>query len=170
MATTAQIVTIDLARSCEQLQRDEGFQQFPYIDPLRKRRVEQMLSAVGVTFEQFMQIARLTIGNGFNLQSDGISADESRLVLQQRVWKRYLALITALPWVKFIDEARQGVLLNMAYNMGVTDLITFTTFISLVQSGQYDKAADDMKQTAWYREVGDRAVRLEQQMRTGVWQ
>lgn len=146
--TTPMIVTLDLTKSETQLERDEGYRQHPYRD------------SKGI----------LTIGIGFNLEADGLSLDESRLVLKYRLWKRYLALITALPWVKYLDDARQGVLLNMAYNMGVTDVLTFRTLLPLIQAGQWDKAADDMASTEWHKEVGARAVRLEQQMRTGVWQ
>lgn len=170
MATAATIVTVDLSKVCEQLERDEGYQQLPYVDPLRKLRVMNILAAAGLTFEQFLQIAEPTIGCGFNLASDGLTLEESRLILRTRAWRRYLALITALPWVKQLDESRQGVLLNMAYNVGVTTLETFVTFLTLVKAGSFDAAADDLKGTKWAHQVGERAVRLEQQMRSGEWQ
>jgi len=148
MATAAPMITLDLTKATEQLKRDEGFRQFPYTDTKGK----------------------MTIGYGFNLFSDGLSPEESSLVLQHRVWKRYLALIVALPWVKNLDEARQGVLLNMAYNMGVNDLFTFSQTLQHVLNGEYDAAAESMMLSLWAKEVGDRAKRLSDQMRTGEWQ
>lgn len=148
MATTATIVTLDLDKTLGQLKRDEGYRQHPYRD------------SVGVE----------TIGYGFNLQADGLSPDESDCVLLLRVRKRYLTLIAALPWVKSLDEARQGVLLNMAYNLGVAGLLEFRQMLGNVQAGQFNLAAADMLASKWAEQVGSRAQRLAQQMRDGAWQ
>ena len=72
-----------------------------------------------------------------------------------------------LNWWRNLTDPRQDVLVNMAFNLGVAKLTTFTTFLPLVKSGQYAQAADDMLTTDWAKEVGARAQRLAQQMRTG---
>jgi lysozyme len=111
-----------------------------------------------------------TIGYGFNLQADGLSEEESSLVLQYRTWKRYVSLIVALPWVKTLDAARQGVLLNMAYNLGVTGLLEFKLTLAAVQAQLWENAAAHMLESKWADQVGPRAQRLALQMRTGEWQ
>ena len=73
----------------------------------------------------------------------------------------------ALSWWQQVNDPRQDVLVNMAFNLGVAKLATFTTFLPLVKSGQYAQAADDMLTTDWAKEVGARAHRLASQMRTG---
>jgi lysozyme len=142
------MIPLDTLRACDQLKRDEGFRQFPYRD------------SRGV----------LTIGYGFNLQSDGLTEAEAISVLHQRVWRVYLQLIDALPWVKQLDGPRQGVLLNMAYNLGVHGLLQFTVTLQNVQAGDYDAAAEAMLRSVWADQVGERARRLALQMRTGEWQ
>lgn len=149
MATSVTpFVSVELLKVVGQLKRDEGYRQHPYTD------------TVGV----------LTIGYGFNLLSDGLSEDESAMVLQVRAWKRYLELLKALPWLKTLDEVRQGVLVNMAYNLGVTGLLGFGKMLQCVILGRYADAAVDMLDSRWAEQVGDRAKRLAEQMRTGVWQ
>jgi hypothetical protein len=39
-----------------------------------------------------------------------------------------------------------------------------------IQAGNYEQAAIAGAQSAWYTEVGDRAKRLMEQLRTGEWQ
>jgi len=142
------VVPLDISKAVEQLKRDEGFSRFLHKD------------SVGV----------LTIGYGIDLQSDGLSQDEAALVLQHRAWKQYRDLITALPWVKYLDEARQGVLLNMAYSLGVVGELKFHITLDDVHEGRFAAAADAMRASEWAREVSPRAERLAVQMETGEWQ
>lgn len=79
------------------------------------------------------------------------------------------------PWSDSLDDARKGVLVNMIYNMGWGDgihhgLSTFHHTLAMIEDGDYDDAANNMLQSKWAREVGDRAQRLAVQLRTGEWQ
>ena len=77
--------------------------------------------------------------------------------------------IPSLRFWRTLDDLRQDVLVNMAFNLGAHALSTFTQFIAFVAAGQYAQAADDELHTLWARQVGGRrAVRLSDQMRTGV--
>lgn len=77
-------------------------------------------------------------------------------------------LDTALPWWRTLSDLRQDCLANQAFNMGVHGLLGFTTYLGLVKSGRYAEAADDELHTLWARQVGARANRLAEQMRTGI--
>lgn len=77
-------------------------------------------------------------------------------------------LDTALPWWRSLNDARQDCFVNQAFNMGVHGLLAFTTYLALVKSEQFDAAATDEIHTLWARQVGARATRLAEQMRTGV--
>ena len=77
-------------------------------------------------------------------------------------------LTTALPWWTSLDDPRQDVLADMAFNLGVHGLLGFHTFLGFVETGKYAAASLDLRGTAWYGEVGHRAQRLEQQMKLGL--
>ena len=62
------------------------------------------------------------------------------------------------------DEAQQ-ILVNMMFNMGRPRLSKFKKFNDAVTQELWSKAADEMVDSLWYRQVGDRAKRLEQRMR-----
>lgn len=77
-----------------------------------------------------------------------------------------------IPWWRTRPDGVQRVLLNMTFNMGWgngrnTGLSAFHQFLALVRDGHYGLAAEDMKGTLWAKQVGPRAVRLENLMRQG---
>lgn len=131
----------------EQLKRDEGLRLTPYTDT----------------------VGKVTIGYGTNL-TDGISKDEAEYLLANRLNQTKIELAQAIPWVTSLDEARRGVLENMAYNLGVRGLLAFRNTIALIKAGSYEHAADEMLKSRWAVQVGHRAGRLSEQMRTGEWQ
>lgn len=100
----------------------------------------------------------------------GITPDESAFLLQNDIDKR-LALVSALlPWFERLSEARQGVLLNMAFQLGTSGLLGFKNTLALVEAGDYEGAALGMLASKWAQQTPQRAARLAEQMRTGVWQ
>jgi lysozyme len=74
----------------------------------------------------------------------------------------------ALPWWRSLDEVRQRVIANMAFNMGIAGLLTFKNTLAAMQRGSYAVAAAGMLSSKWACQVGARAKRLAQAMETGV--
>lgn len=54
----------------------------------------------------------------------------------------------------------QGVLIEMAFNLGRKGLSEFKNFITAINSNKYDEAATEMLNSSWANQVGDRAVTL----------
>lgn len=77
------------------------------------------------------------------------------------------ALVKALPWVTLLDTPRRRVMSNLAFNLGIGGLLTFKNTLALIQRGDYAKAAENMLKSLWAKQVGQRAVRLAETMRTG---
>ena len=73
----------------------------------------------------------------------------------------------SMPWWRDLSEARQRVLCNMAFNLGITKLLKFTKTLKMMQDGSYKQAAEAMRQSLWYRQVGVRAERLAVMMDNG---
>ena len=82
-------------------------------------------------------------------------------------------LASRLPWMARLDPARRRVLQNMAFNLGVGEpggrkgLLGFRNTLGMIERGEYAAAADAMLKSLWARQVGQRAVRLSNTMRTG---
>ena len=77
------------------------------------------------------------------------------------------SLNRALPWVKDIEPARQAVLLDMSYNMGVSTLLGFKKTLAFVQARDWENAADEMLRSRWARQVKGRALKMSNWMRLG---
>ena len=115
-------------------------------------------------------VGKLTIGYGRNLDDGGISKDEACLLLNNDVIATASQLHAFLPWTDSLDEARRGVLINMAFNMGIYSLLKFKTTLALTEAGDYAGAAKQMLNSLWASQVGSRAHRLALQMESGQWQ
>jgi len=115
-------------------------------------------------------VGKLTLGIGRNLEDKGITEQEALFMLNNDVDYFYSQLNKKLPWFKNLDDARQNVLVNMAFNLGVTGLLTFKNMLEDCKSKNYDYAALEMLDSKWSKQVGYRAEELSQQMLTGEYQ
>ena len=72
-------------------------------------------------------------------------------------------------WRK-MDEPRQAVLLNMAFNLGVPKLMGFKRALSAMSIGDYPRAGTEMLDSKWAKQVKGRAAELARQMVLGCWE
>lgn len=77
-------------------------------------------------------------------------------------------LDAALPWWRQLDDVRQDVLADMAFNLGARGLLEFHDTLAAVRAGNYALASAGMLASLWASQVGARATRLAAMMRTGV--
>jgi lysozyme len=96
--------------------------------------------------------------------------DEIEYLLANDVKRKTDGLNDALPWFHLLDERRQAVLIQMAFQMGLKGLLAFSTTLSHVRVGRYDEAAVAMLESVWAKQTPERAKRLSKQMETGEWQ
>ena len=90
-------------------------------------------------------------------------------LLDYDIMEKARPLYDKLPWMLRLDEVRQIVLLDMAFNLGVEGLLKWKNTLADVQHGRYKEAAQRMRGSLWARQVKSRAVRLCRMMETGEW-
>jgi len=56
-----------------------------------------------------------------------------------------------------LDPQRQAIIVDMAYNMGPNKLAEFKRMKKAIQSGDYQRAASEMKDSDWYKQTGNRS-------------
>ena len=110
----------------------------------------------------------LTIGYGHNLEN-GISAAAAEFILQEDLARAVRAVKDAFPWWWKLDDARQFVLVDMVFNMGLAGLKGFKKMLAAMEKGDYQTAAKEMLASKWAAQVGHRAAENARMMETGKW-
>lgn len=137
---------MDNVKAAAYIRRYEGFSKLPYKCPT----------------------GHLTIGYGHNLEN-GISAKAALFILQEDLARAERAVKDAFPWWWKLDDARQFVLVDMAFNMGLAGLKGFKKMLAAIESGDFDKAAEEMLDSKYGRQVVHRARLNAEIMKTGEW-
>lgn len=130
----------------EQLKRHEGFSSKPY-------------RCTG---------GALTMGYGWNLE-EGIEEHIAEFILVKQVSRIQWTLLQEFEWFpsKDLTHAQRDVITNMCYNLGIEGFKKFKKTIKAIEERDFEEAAKEMLDSKWAKQVGDRAIELAEQMRTG---
>lgn len=137
--------TFNLLKLKAELERDEGRRSKPYED------------TEGI----------LTIGVGWNLEERGLPQEIIDRLFELSISEAERDAMALFPSFRELDQARQRVLVNMAFNLGRKRLSGFKKMIAAVGREDWAAAADEMLDSKWARQVGKRAERLADMMRRG---
>lgn len=137
---------MDNVKAAAYIRHYEGFSKLPYKCPT----------------------GHLTIGYGHNLEN-GISTKAALFILQEDLTRAERAVKDAFPWWWKLNDARQFVLVDMAFNMGLAGLKGFKKMLAAIEAGDFETAAKEMLASKWAAQVGRRAVELSKIMEKGEW-
>lgn len=131
---------MDKDKLIDDLKRDEGFVPYVYQDSL----------------------GYWTIGYGtlIDERGGGLPEDICAELLKRHVENNTANLNKQLPWLKNHPEHIQRALANMAYQLGVSGLLSFKTTLRLVEQKRYNEAADNALKSLWARQTPNRAKRV----------
>ena len=128
-----------------------------------------------------------TIGVGFNLKRgdakkkiEALGLDYAKVLAgqQELTSAQVRTLLTAdtdaaiadckavFPKFGELSDVRQRVLVDMMFNLGKTKFAEFKKMIAAVKDGKFPAAADEMKDSDWFKQVKSRGKTLEAMMRT----
>lgn len=126
------------------LSRTEGRRNKPYVDT----------------------VGKVTIGIGHNLTDKGIP---DSIVNELFTLDINAASDDAekIPVYLNLDPVRQTVIVDMIFNMGLSDLLQFVNTLDSIKRRDYEAAAVNMLNSKWAHQVGSRALELANIMRTG---
>jgi lysozyme len=154
VAAEARQVDLERGGVIDQLKRHEGLRLKPYHCPAGK----------------------LTIGYGRNLDANGITEDEAERMLAYDV---NIAISHAMDYIggshffAKLSDARQAVLINMAFQMGGAGLKKFKNtkrlILAAIDNGNWDAVALGMLNSKWAKQTPARAKELAEQMKSGEW-
>lgn len=111
---------------------------------------------------------KATIGIGRNLDDVGIDEDEASYLMGRDI-ERAIQHLRLEPYWLVLSPVRQAVLIDMVFNLGWSRFSKFRKFRDALARGDYRAAADEMVDSHWYRQVGNRSKRLVGMMHHDCW-
>jgi lysozyme len=136
---------VNLRRLKKDLRRHEGFVPTVYED------------SVGVP----------TIGYGRNLKDVGITDAEAEVLLENDIRAAAENAHVAVSNFGLLTDVRREVVVNMIFNLGLTRFRKFHLFLGALAEEDWERAADEMLDSRWAQQVGQRAQELAAAMRHG---
>jgi lysozyme len=152
------------AQLLDDLVRDEDLREKPYVCPA----------------------GHWTIGVGHNLEANPLTGQQWKTLLD-RQWitvsispagcrwlletaarEVELSCATTFRWWGTLDQVRRDAIVNFVYNLGMTRALGFRRMLDAMHARDYDRAADELLDSLYARQVGARATRLAHMIRTGV--
>ncbi len=103
---------------------------------------------------------RLTVGVGRNLEDKGITREEAIYLLRNDIKECESDLRTIFEDFEALDQSRKNVLIDMRFNIGPNRFRQFKKMIAAVRQKDFKLAAEEMEDSNWYRQVGNRAKNL----------
>ena len=100
----------------------------------------------------------LTIGYGFNVDA-GISERAASALCEAQL-EEALADCDGQPWFPSGDDVRASVFVELVFNMGLGKLLGFKLMLAAAQAHQWDEAANQLQNSAWFSQVGHRGPLL----------
>ena len=146
---------MNFARLESRVCMDECYRAMPYLDTVG-------VATIGYGTTRILDVP-------VTLNDPAITDAVARQILRQDL---YTACMDAQAlFVRFddMDDVRQEVLANMAYNLGKTRLGDFAKMLHAAEILNYTEMAAQMKESKWFRQVGQRGLRLYYAMLNGVW-
>ena len=125
---------------------------------------------------------RQTIGVGRNLDENPITPEEKKVVgdwekgitkqaafylLRNDIKRLEKECAEKIAFYPLLDDERQYALLDMAFNLGVAGLKRFKKMLMAMACGYWEDAAKECLDSKYAREVGQRAKRIAETIRTG---
>lgn len=136
---------MDLQKLQQQLIKHEGMKLKPYTDTMGK----------------------LTIGVGHNLTDDGLTASQVLSILNDDITNTLSFLTKTCPWFGNLNDARQRAITDLTFDIG-TKLLGFTNMIAAIQDLDWQRAHDELLNSAFAAQTGQRAKDLATMLLTGT--
>jgi lysozyme len=160
-------MAMNISRFTEQLIVNEGLKLKTYLDTLNvptigvgfnltRHDAPKKIEALGLNFEEIKKGEKELTKN----QAKQLLETDIHLSLKEakEIFKNFSSL----------SEQRQFVILDMTFNLGKTKLSTFKKFILAVEQENFQKAAEEMQNSNWAKQVGFRATRNIEAMKSNI--
>ena len=134
-----------------------------------QRLRQQLIKHEGVEYKLYTCTSlKTSIGVGRNLEDRGISHATAMQMLDEDIDICINELQQTLSyWNDLPSRVKEG-LINLCFNMGISRLMAFKKTFGFLREGMYSKAADELLDSRYANQVGQRAVDVANMIRDGA--
>ena len=75
-----------------------------------------------------------------------------------------------MPWSQELDAVRYEGLMNFVFNVGIGTALKFVNAMAAIKENDFDTGAAELLNSRWAEQVGQRAIEVAEQIRTGEYQ
>lgn len=125
-------MSLDLTKLLQDLRRDEGYKEKPYVDTRGK----------------------VTIGIGHNLTDRGLSSAAIMFIYNEDAKLAIGDLDRNIPWWRDLDEVRARALVNMCFQLGWPGLSKFARMLAALHLGEHAVVHQECLDSDWARQLG----------------
>ena len=170
---------MDLSKEYLELVKEfEGYSSTPYLCPAGCVTIGYGTNLeANPSYIPYKSI-RLKGNKGRNLLKELINAGmnwtkkKATEVLLDELEKTHNLMLKEIPEYKMLLDANEKIraeaMLDMAYNMGVYGLKKFEKTRNLIAEKKFEEAAENLKLSKWYKQVGRRSKKICEIFKTGV--
>ena len=108
----------------------------------------------------------LTARYGHNFENP-MSQKMARIILTEDLYGAIKEVNSIFHLFFRYSKDRKLALINMCFNLGLPRFRAFRRMIAAIQLEDWVKAAAEMKDSAWYKQVGNRSKRLHKLIKNG---
>ena len=134
---------------------DEGFRTAAYLDTVGVATIGYGTTRV--------------LGKPVTLNDPPIAEAVARQILRMDLFQACIDAQSLFSRFDEMNSVRQEVLANLAYNIGRGRLAGFTKLLAAAELLDYAEMANEMKDSKWFNQVGQRGLRLYFAMVAGEW-
>ena len=113
---------------------------------------------------------KLTIGYGHNLDDNGIPQEIADRLLEIDIMSAITDAMRFVKNFKELNQIRQEVIIQMAFQLGYTTLNYFTKTRTAIETELFELASREMLDSLWARQTPSRAILLANRMKTGEYE
>jgi len=133
--------------------------------------IDQLIRHEGMELKPYKCTSdKLTIGIGRNLEDVGISEEEAKSLLMNDLKRVDTQLEQMMPWSQELDTVRYEGLMNFVFNVGIGTALKFVNAMAAIKEKDFDTGATELLNSRWAEQVGQRAIEVAEQIRTGEYQ
>lgn len=170
-----------LAEVAKRIANNEGIRTYKYLDSvgvptigvgenLNNPGVYDLIAKVGASVALVKMAPTAKDSAPGNAVASCITQDQAMALFKLVLPEYVMDAAQSVTGFDALPDPVRFVVVDLCYNLGLSDWMTFTNARSFLSQRKYFQAGQDLESTLWFQQVGDRGVRDVQMLKFLTWE